>query len=136
MLKIKLKRSYPKLENGERKLDSKGLAIIVFVYVVTGAKDLLDRYRKIQESNDVNTIVDEVTGETLYFTTNPCGLTGKLGISINDKIFVDTTSMDLANALIKNHGYAGQLMARDIVKSDLNIEATDPATVPEDNTPL
>lgn len=136
MLKIKLIRSYPKLEDGQRKLDKDGNAIIVFVYKVTGSKDLIERYKSIQEANDVKTVVDEQTGDVLYFTTNPCGVTGRLGMSVNDKIFVDTTSMDLANSLIKNHGYAGQLMAKDILKTDLNVEVTDPEQIPEGDDKL
>ncbi len=130
-MKIKLDHSYPKLENGQRKLDIKGDPITVFVYrIVKYTKEELDRYLKIQEANEVKTVKDEKG--YIWFTPNPVGVEGELKISTNDKIYPDTTNLDLANAMIKNHGRAGLAMAQSILNTPIeSVEETaaDPSKI-------
>lgn len=126
---ISLKRSYPKLENGVRKLDSKGNPIIVFVYQVTGTDEELKRYEQIQLKNEVKTIKDD--SGYLYFTTNPVGMKGVLKVSTNNKLFVDTTAIDLANAVAKNYGAVGRMIAKDILEKGVVTDETVADEVPD-----
>lgn len=116
---IKLKRSYPKLnEDGTRKLDKSGQAIIVFVYSVIGTDDELKEYEEIQTLAGVKTIKD--SSGYLWFTTQPVGVKGRLKVSVNaekgtKKLYADTTAIDLANSLVKQYGQLGMAMAKDIL---------------------
>lgn len=111
---ITLLRSYPKLEDGKRKLDNAGNPIIVFVYRVNGTKEELKEYERIQTDSGVNTIKDE--HGYLWFTTNPVGVKGRLCISPNDKLYADTTALDLASAMSKRYpGALGVALAREII---------------------
>lgn len=112
-MNIHLLRSYPKLEKGHRKLDSKGIPITVFVYQVTGTKAELEAYEKAQLASEVKTIKDD-DGQYLFFTTRPTGEKGTLLISPNGKVFVDTTAIDLAVAMERQYGSVGRAIARDI----------------------
>jgi len=131
---IDLLRSYPKLEDGHIKLDRNHEPIIVFVYAVKGTPKELDEYESIQKAEGVKTIVDE-DGTYLWFTTRPVGVKGKLVISPKGKIFADTTALDLANAMIRQHGALGRILAPDILAE--GFEPKPPAKVadPKD-TPL
>lgn len=112
---IKLLRSYPKLEDGKQKMDSKGDPIIVFVYKVTGTKSDLEKYEQIQSVGD-HTCKDDKTGDYLWFTTRPVGLKGVLMISTNDKIYADSTATDLAGAMLKQYpGKLGEMLAKEIL---------------------
>jgi hypothetical protein len=115
---IRLKRSYPSLhkdgENkGQRKFDKNHQPITVFVYQVTGTDEELKKYEEIQIKAGVKTVKDQ--SGYLWFTTVPVGVTGKLNISTNGKIFADTTAMDLASQMIKQYGELGRIMAKDIM---------------------
>lgn len=133
-MKITLLRSYPKLEDGRIKLDHNHEPIIVFVYAVTGTPKELAEYESIQKADGVNTIVDE-DGTYLWFTTRPVGAVGKLAISPKGKIFADTTALDLANAMIRQHGALGQILAKDILAQGFDTKHTkvaDPKETPLD----
>ncbi len=114
---LKLMRSYPKLEDGKQKLDSKGQPIIVFAYRVTGTKAELSEFEAIQKKGDHN-CKDE--NGYYYCTTRPVGLKGTLSISTNGKLFTDTTNLDLAAAMIKNYGAVGHIMAKDLIANGLD----------------
>ncbi len=112
-MNILLLNSYPKLEDGHVKLDRQGVPITVFRYQVTGTATELAEYERVQKLNPkIKTIKDE-DGQYLWFTTRPVGRTGKLMISANDKIYADTTQLDLASAMIKQYGLLGQMLAKD-----------------------
>lgn len=128
---LTLKRSYPKLnEDKTRKLDSRGKGITVFVYEVTGKKEELTKYGEIMEA-EKHTWKDE-DGTVLWFTVRPIGMSGKLCISTNNKIYADTTAMDLANSMIEQYGHVGQILAKDILKNGfVSDRVSDP--VPDPN---
>lgn len=73
----------------------------VFVYKVTGSKADLERYKELQGANYRE---DEETGAALYFTTRSCGAQGKLVITTNDNIVVDTSKFDQAASLVSQYG--------------------------------
>lgn len=128
---IKLLRSYPKLSDGHQKLDAKGNPVIVFVYRVTGSKEELAEYERIQNEGE-HTCKDD--GGYLWFTTRPVGLKGRLCISQNDKIYADTTAMDLAGSLIKQYpGQLGSMLAKEVLAEGHVAEiATEPVEQPDD----
>ncbi len=110
---IKLINSFPKLnDDGTAKMKPNGQPTIVFKYSVHGTKEELAKYAEIQGENHRK---DDTTGVPLYFTTRPAGVTAQLQISSNDKVFVDTTNIDLARALITQYGEVGMLMAKDLL---------------------
>lgn len=117
-MKITYDHSYPKTnEDGTRKLDKYNQPIIVFVYRITQySKEEIERYEAIQKANGAKTVKDEKG--YLYFTVNGCGNEGELKISTNDKIFVDTSIIDMANSMIKNHGRAGLAVAQAMLLGD------------------
>jgi len=120
-MKYSLITSYPATHKegdnkGKVKLDKAGNKVIVFKYRVTGTKDELEEYERIQKENGVDTIKDDL-GKHLWFTVYPPATReGQLMISTNGKIYADTTNTDLAKAMIQQHGLFGQMMAKEIMK--------------------
>lgn len=106
---VKLLGSFPKLnEDKTVKLNKHGKKIIVFKYSVHGTKEELERYKQIQ--GDKHRLMDD--GTPMWFTTICIGETGQIGISTNDKIYPDTTKLDMAQSMIENFGHAGMIMAQ------------------------
>ena len=116
-MKIQLSHSYPKLVDGKLKLDQSGDPIICFFYRVTGTKEELAQYEELRTADGHNC---KDTNGYYYVSTNPVGTYAELRISTNGKIYVDTTNLDLAKALVKKHGAVGQMMARDILNHGTN----------------
>lgn len=105
---IKLISSRPKLnDDGTAKLTKNGKRIIVFKYSVHGTKEDLAKYKEIQGEH----YREDDEGTPLYFNTRAYGRTATLSISVNDKLYVDTTNLDLAVSLIESYGRLGELMA-------------------------
>lgn len=122
MLLIKLLNSYPALnEDGTaKKVKGTNKNLIMFRYTVHGSKEELEHYKECQGGNNPeghkdNHYRESEEGVPLYFTSRPIGKSGQLGISTKGNVFIDTTDMDLAEALINSHGSAGVLKAKEIL---------------------
>lgn len=112
---IKYISSYPKLVDGKIKLDKNGIPITVFKYRVTGDPSELSQYDKIQSSKELKTIKDDKG--YLWFSPLYVGETATLSISVNDKIYADTSLIDAAKSLIQQHGRLGEILAADLLKN-------------------
>lgn len=131
---ITFSHSYPKLVDGKKKLDDNGNPIIVFVYKVSGKKSECQQYLDIQmeQSGMEESSFHNEKGELLYYTVNPIPTTtGVLRISPKGKIFVETGTIDLANAMLKQYpGRLGEILAKQIL-SQANVKTVSEPEVAE-----
>lgn len=134
-MELTLLRSYPAKDkvSGKIKLGTGGKPLKMFVYKVSGTKAELAKYAEIRKTEG-HTHLDEDGVTYLYFTMFPCGVKGVLGISPNDKVFVDTTAMDLAQAMIDQHpGALGLALAKDILKEGFVSDSPAESELSEDD---
>ena len=121
-MKATFARSYKKNTTGNT----------VFVYVVKGTAKELESYAKAQGDR---LVIDEKTGETLWFTTRFVGQTADLIITSNDKVVADMSKFDQADSLARQYGgNLGEQIARASAEALLGITPT-PASVPAPNAP-
>lgn len=92
-MKIVYKRSY-------KKLNKQNQPIVVFVYEVSGTEDMLLKYKEL--SGDHYRVSEE--GVPVYFSTRFVGESGRLLITKNDKIVVDTSEFDKAMSIVQQYG--------------------------------
>jgi len=134
-MNLSYRRSYPKLTpDGKLKLDKKGKSITVYVYGVTGKPEDIAKYGAIMDAGAHNW--KDPDGTVVHFTTRPAGINCQLMISINDKLYIDTSAIDMANALIEQYGEVGKIMAAEILKNGFTPPSAVAVEVPVDNDPL
>lgn len=88
MLKAEYKDRYKKRNEGT------GVVSTVFRYLLSGKEDVLNRYRKILEDQDIPVHTDEKSGKIIYFDTSYHGATCTVGITDNDRIVVEDATLD------------------------------------------
>ena len=119
-MKIKFIRSYKKRETGNT----------VFVYAVQGTPAQLEAFANAQGDKNV---IDEKTGESLWFTTRFVGNSGDLIITSNGKVVADMSKFDQAASLAAQYGgNLGDQLARAAAESLLGHNAV---SAPVEKTP-
>lgn len=97
-LNVKLARSYRSKAGN-----------VTFVYVVSGSKENLEEFERIQG----DFARKDEAGNLLWFTTRCIGASGKLIITTNDKIVPDMAEFDMAASMASQYGgNLGQELAR------------------------
>lgn len=82
---------------------------VTFVYVVSGSKENLEEFERIQG----DFARKDEAGNLLWFTTRCIGASGKLIITTNDKIVPDMAEFDMAASMASQYGgNLGQELAR------------------------
>lgn len=89
-MKAKFLRNYRKASTGN----------MVYVYRVTGSAKDIEAFKKAQGEN---LVVDEKTGDILWFTTRYSGDTVDLIITQNGKVIADTSEFDKASSLCEQY---------------------------------
>lgn len=129
MLKGKFVRNYRKARTNEQKAAGQP-GTVVFVYEVSGSKELLEQYELIQ---DKNFVADDKTGTPLFFSTRYTGEVIDILITPNDRIVVDTSEFEklasLANQASGPLAAALASRAADLIMG--NVSRTAPVVVKE-----
>lgn len=71
-----------------------GTISTVFVYLLSGGAEELERYKAITEAGGFPIHTDDASGKMLYFDTTYHGAVCKVIITDNDKIVVDNPTID------------------------------------------
>lgn len=111
-------RSYKKVETGNR----------VWKYDVTGTKEEIEAFKAAQDK----VIINEFTGNPIFFSVTNYGETVQLGISSKGSVYANTEAMDALRDKIEQMGPEfAKALASEMAKEMLGTPVSAPISVAE-----